>query len=54
MSDRNPRGIKRPRDGRGKGVGMSGGNRRGRNTGPCKSGGPGYGNGGGRGKGAGR
>jgi len=40
-----------PRDGRGKGQGMPGGRRRGRNTGPCKRGGIGYGRGSGKGKG---
>jgi hypothetical protein len=36
MSDNtNPRGEKRPRDGRGKGVGMKGGRRAGRNPNPC-------------------
>ena len=46
--------TRRPRDGRGKGVGMPGGRRAGRNTGPCKRGGPGRGAGGGRGAGKGR
>lgn len=50
----NPRGQPRPQDGRGGGVGMPGGQRQGRNTGPCKNGGPGKGLGGGRGKGRGR
>jgi len=36
-SDTNPRGEKRPRDGRGKGVGMKGGRRAGRNPTPCDS-----------------
>jgi len=34
-SDTNPRGEKKPRDGRGKGVGMKGGRRAGRNPTPC-------------------
>jgi hypothetical protein len=33
--DTNPRGEKRPRDGRGAGVGMTGGARAGRNPEPC-------------------
>ena len=41
----------RPHDGRGKGKGMPGGGRAGRNTGPCKKGGVGHGGGGGAGKG---
>jgi hypothetical protein len=45
-----PRGIPRPRDGRGGGVGIPGGRRLGRNTNPCSSG-PGFGQGGGRGNG---
>lgn len=44
----------RPKDGRGKGVGMPGGGRSGKNTGGCKSGGPGGGAGGGQGGGTGR
>jgi len=48
------RNLNPPRDGRGKGRGMPGGGRRGRNTGPCKKGGPGHGRGGGRGGGRGR
>ncbi len=48
MSERNPRGQLRPRDGRGRGVGMPGGRRGGRNTGPCSNGGPGFGRGRGR------
>ena len=51
---RNPRGLLRPQDGRGGGVGMRGGRRLNRNTGGCKIGGPGYGRGGGRGGGRGR
>lgn len=39
---RNPRGLPRPQDGRGKGVGMPGGRRQGRNTEPCPTG-PGLG-----------
>ncbi len=39
------------KDGRGKGRGMLGGMRKGKNTGGCKVGGPGYGMGGGRGRG---
>lgn len=54
MNNKNPRGQLRPRDGRGKGVGMPNGRRGGRNTGNCKYGGPGYGRGGGRGRGRGR
>jgi len=53
-STRNPRGLLRPRDGRGKGIGRPGGLRQGRNRGPCKFGGPGYGQGRGRGRGRGR
>ncbi len=48
MSERNPRGQLRPHDGRGRGVGMQGGRRAGRNTGPCSKGGPGFGRGRGR------
>ena len=48
MSERNPRGQLRPHDGRGHGVGMPGGRRGGRNTGPCSKGGPGFGKGRGR------
>lgn len=47
----NPRGIQRPRDGRGGGEGMPDGQRGGRNTKPCPTDGPGRGQGGGRGKG---
>ncbi|MDD4081887.1 MAG: hypothetical protein PHD05_00735 [Sphaerochaetaceae bacterium] len=47
----NPRGFLRPRDGRGKGVGMPGGQRQGRNTESCPVGGPGYGQGQGQGQG---
>jgi len=35
MSDTNPRGQKRPRDGKGRGEGMPGGRRKGRNPTPC-------------------
>ena len=35
MTDKNPRGIERPHDGRGGGTGMVGGRREGRNTEPC-------------------
>jgi len=52
--DVNPRGEKRPHDGRGRGSGMPGGMRRGRNGGGCRFGGPGHGLGGGRGRGRGR
>ena len=45
--DSNPRGEKRPRDGRGKGVGMKGGRRGGRNPEPCSPN-RGYGKGKGR------
>lgn len=54
MAETNPRGEPRPFDGRGRGIGMPGGQRAGRNRGPCRFGGPGYGRGGGRGRGAGR
>lgn len=64
MATKNPRGVARPHDGSGGGKGMPGGQRAGKNTQPCKSGGPpseagsrtgpGYGKGGGRGKGKGR
>ena len=37
MTDRNPRGEKRRRDGSGRGVGRPGGRRAGRNPNPCKS-----------------
>jgi hypothetical protein len=37
MTDRNPRGEKRRRDGSGRGVGRPGGRRGGRNPNPCKS-----------------
>ena len=50
----NPRGIKRPHDGRGNGIGRSGGNRFGQNLGPCFFSGPGFGQGSGRGAGKGR
>lgn len=36
MNDINPRGLQRPRDGSGRGVGMPGGRRLGKNTGPCR------------------
>jgi len=45
MTDYNPRGIKRPHDGRGRGVGMPGGRRAGQNTQPCGKGGGGIGKG---------
>ena len=47
----NPRGAIRPQDGRGQGVGVTGGLRVGRNIGPCSNGGPGFSRGGGRGAG---
>lgn len=47
----NPRGQKRPQDGKGKGEGMPGGRRGGKNTEPCPDGGVGHGKGGGRGGG---
>jgi len=47
----NPRGIARPQDGGGKGVGRPGGMRGGININPCPSGGVGYGQGGSKGKG---
>ena len=54
-SDTNPRGEKRPRDGRGGGVGMEGGLRGGMNTEPCETGeGTGFGTGSGKGRGRGR
>jgi len=61
-NDRNPRGLLRPRDGRGRirrngyarGFSRNMGWGRGRNDGPCRFGGPGYGNGNGRGMGRGR
>jgi len=34
-NNKNPRGEKRPRDGRGKGIGMKGGRRAGKNPNPC-------------------
>ena len=50
--DVNPRGEKRPKDGRGKGKGMSGGQKGGKMDKPCPTDeGPGYGQGGGKGKG---
>ena len=49
--DVNPRGIKRPHDGRGMGVGVNEGRRMGRNTEPCPEGDVGEGKGEGRGKG---
>jgi len=48
---KNPRGLDRPRDGRGRGNGMPGGQRKGRNTESCLDGGLGYGRGRGRGQG---
>lgn len=47
----NPRGLKRPRDGRGRGVGIQGGRRAGRNKSGCSKGGPGHGRGCGKGNG---
>lgn len=44
----NPRGQKRPKDGRGRGKGVPGGRRAGRNKGGCKDNGPGRGKGEGR------
>jgi len=35
MLHKNPRGIERPKDGRGKGIGVSGGQRSGKNSGGC-------------------
>ena len=49
--DVNPRGIKRPRDSRGGGVGMPMGRRMGRNTEPCAENGVGFGGGEGKGRG---
>ncbi len=51
MAEENPRGVRRTYDGSGKGVGMPDGNRGGRNTEPCETGGVGYGEGGGGNKG---
>lgn len=53
MTDReyNPRGERRPHDGRGGGVGISGGRGEGRNTEPCSDNGPGFSRGEGQGKG---
>lgn len=48
--DTNPRGLKRPRDGRGGGIGMPMGLRDGRNTDSCETDGPGHGEGKGRNK----
>jgi len=48
---KNPRGLYRPKDGRGKGRGMPGGQRKGRNTKSCPNNGLGYGRGKGKGKG---
>jgi len=46
VTEKNPRGEKRPRDGRGKGRGMPGGQREARNPTPCEpSGERGYGKG---------
>jgi len=42
------------KSGAGKGIGRPGGGGRNKNTGGCKSGGPGHAQGGGRGKGTGR
>lgn len=50
----NPAGTARPLDGRGKGEGIQGGGRGGRNVGPCSKGGTGHGKGTGQGKGTGR
>ena len=50
QSELNPRGLKRPKDGRGGGTGLTGGRRLNRNTGGCSAGGPGHGDGGGRGR----
>ena len=47
----NPRGIRRPQDGSGRGIGRAGGLRDGRNVGLCSNGGPGFSRGGGRGAG---
>jgi len=52
MNDKNPMGIVRPKDGRGRGVG--GGLRKGRNVGGCKNKGKGFSYGKGVGKGKGR
>ena len=49
--DTNPRGFKRPKDGRGQGVGFPGGLRDGQNTEPCETDGVGQGSGAGRGGG---
>ena len=49
--DVNPRGFKRPHDGRGMGVGVNDGRRMGRNTEPCNENGVGFAEGKGRGKG---
>lgn len=49
-TDKNPRGEKRPKDGRGGGTGRPGGLRGGKNPDPCGK----YSPGGGRGKGTGR
>jgi len=51
MNKTNPRGLKRPQNGTGGGVGRAGGQRQGKNTGGCKNGGPGQGKGGGQGRG---
>lgn len=53
-NDKNPRGQSRPKDGRGRGKGVAGGIRRGKNMRICKLGGPGQGKGGGKGKEKGR
>ena len=47
----NPRGIRRPHDGRGMGVGVNDGRRMGRNTEPCEEGGVGFAEGKGKGRG---
>ena len=53
MNKINPRGIKRPQNGGGQGIGRVGGIRQGKNTGGCEKGVGriGFGQGGGRGKG---
>jgi len=51
MTDRNPRGLERPKDGRGGGKGVNRGRGMGRNTGDCRVGGLGKGLGNGRGAG---
>jgi len=54
MANKNPRGQTRPQDGHGKGTGMAGGQRQGKNTGGCKTGKAGKGTGQGQGKGTNR